>query len=143
MRVKPFSIPPNAQEEGLLATAEDPKAPIGDRMQAEVQFAYMDYAHGRFSQAIDRFLKSLAFFQWAEIPVMEALIICGLGDIARRQDNLKEALHWYECALVPAGKDGNPMLIATIVQNLAALPSRNALPTRRSDTASSLPSSAP
>ena len=40
-------------------------------MQAEVQLAYLDYAHSRFDQAIERFLKALAFFQWAEIPVME------------------------------------------------------------------------
>ena len=52
---------------------------------------------------------------------MEGLIICGLGDIARRQDNLKEAQHWYECAVVPAAKDGNPILMSTIVQNLAAI----------------------
>ena len=60
-------------------------------MQAEVQLAYLDYAHGRFAEAIDRFLKALAYFQWAEIPVMEALVICGLGAIARRQENLTEA----------------------------------------------------
>ena len=52
---------------------------------------------------------------------MEALLICGLGDIARREGNLKEAQHWYQCALVPAGKDGNPMLLATVVQHLAAI----------------------
>src|SRR5262249_40875162 len=61
------------------------------------------------------------FFQWAEIPVMEGLIISGLGDIARRQDNLKAAQHWYSCAVVPAAKDGNPVLMSTIVQNLAAI----------------------
>ena len=95
--------------------------PLGDRMQAEVQLAYLDYAHSRFGQAIERFLKALAFFQWAEIPVMEGLVICGLGAIARRQANLQEAQHWYECAVVPAAKDGNPVLMSTIVENLAAI----------------------
>lgn len=121
VRVRPFTIPPDVHETELLTTADDPKAPIGERMQAEVQLGYIDLAYGRFSEAIERFLKSLAFFQWAEIASMEALIICGLGDVARRQDNLQEAQHWYECALVPAGKDGNPMLLATIVQHLAAI----------------------
>jgi len=120
VQVKPFTIPPNAHEEELLAAAADPKAPLGDRMQAEVQLAYLDYAHSRFDEAIKRFLKALAFFQWAEIPVMEGLVICGLGDVARRQGNLQEAQHWYTCAVVPAAKDGNPMLMAMIVQNLAA-----------------------
>jgi hypothetical protein len=121
VRVRPFTIPPDVHEAELLANADDPNVPVGERMQAEVQLGYIDCAHGRFSEAIGRFLKSLAFFQWAEVPVMEALIVCGLGDIARRQDNLQEALHWYECALVPAGKDGNPMMISTIVQHLAAI----------------------
>lgn len=121
VRVRPFAIPPDIHESDLLATADDPKAPIGERMQAEVQLGYIDVAHGRFSDAIGRFLKSLAFFQWAEVASMEALIMCGLGDIARREENQKEALHWYQCALVPAGKDGNPMLLATIVQHLAGM----------------------
>lgn len=121
VQVRPFHIPPNAQEDELLATAEDPKLPLGDRMRAEVQLAYMDYAYSRFDRAIERFLKALAFFQWAEIPVMEGLAICGLGDVARRQENLREAQHWYECALVPAAKAENPILMCTIVQNMAAV----------------------
>jgi tetratricopeptide (TPR) repeat protein len=119
VQVEPFSIPPNAQEEELLSTAADPKAPLGDRMRAEVQLGYLDYAHSRFDQASQKFLKALAFFQWAEIPAMEALVICGLGDIARRQENWSEAQHWYACAVTPAAKAGNPILMATIVQNLA------------------------
>jgi hypothetical protein len=121
VRVRPFTIPPEVHESGLRAAADDPKAPMGDRMQAEVQLGYLDLAYGRSSEAIGRFLKSLAFFQWAGVASMEALIICGLGDIARREGNLKEAQHWYQCALVPAGKDGNPMLLANVVQHLAAI----------------------
>ena len=121
VQVRPFSIPPGAQEEEVLAAAGDPKLPLGDRMQAEVQLAYLDCAHSRFDKAIDRFLKALAFFQWAEISVMEGLVICGLGDVARREGNLHDAQHWYECAIVPAAKAGNPILMSTIVQNLAAV----------------------
>ncbi len=121
VQVKPFSIPPNAQEEELLAAAGDPKVPLSDRMQAEVQMAYLDCAHSRFEKAMERFLKALAFFQWAEIPVMEGLVISGLGDIARRQGDLKQAQHWYACAVVPAAKGRNPILMSTIVQNLAAV----------------------
>ena len=121
VQVRPFVIPSNAQEEELIATAEDPKIPLGDRMQAEVQLAYLDYAHSRFDEAIRRFLRALAFFQWAEIPAMEGLIICGLGDIARRQENWQEAQHWYACAVEPAAKADSPILMSNIVQNLAAV----------------------
>jgi tetratricopeptide (TPR) repeat protein len=121
VRVRPFTIPPGIHEEVLETAALDPRRPLGDRMQAEVQLAYLDYAHGRLEQAVGRFLKALAFFQWAEIPVMEGLVISGLGDVARQQNNLEAAQHWYSCAIVPAAKDGNPMLMAAIVQNLAAI----------------------
>lgn len=121
VRVKPFTIPEHAHEDELLSAADNPKTPLGDRMQAEVQLAYLDYAHSRFEKAIERFLRALAFFQWAEIPVMEGLVISGLGDIARRQGNLKEAEHWYVCATVPAASSGNPLLLSTIIQNLAVI----------------------
>jgi tetratricopeptide (TPR) repeat protein len=119
--VEPFVIPPDAHEEGLLADAADPKKPIGDRMQAEVQLAYLDYAHGRFDLATERFRKALAFFQWAGIPAMEGLIISGLGDIARRQGDWKKAQHCYACAVVPAAESGSPILLGTVVQNLAVV----------------------
>jgi len=121
VQVKPFTIPPNVQEEELVATADNPQIPLGDRMQAEVQLAYLDYAYSRFDKAVERFLKALAFFQWAEIPAMEALTISGLGDIARRQENWQEAQHWYACAVEPAAKAKNSMLMSHIVQNLAVV----------------------
>lgn len=119
--VVPFVIPPNAHEEGLLTDVADPKMPLSERMQAEVQLAYLDYAHGRWEIATERFRKALAFFQWAKIPAMEGLIISGLGDVARRQGDWKKAQHWYACAVVPAAESGNPILLANIVQNLAAV----------------------
>jgi tetratricopeptide (TPR) repeat protein len=119
--VDPFVIPPNAHEEGLLADAADPKMPVGDRMQAEVQLAYLDGAHGRFDMATERFRKALAFFQWAEIPAMEGLIISGLGDVARQQGDWKKAQHWYACAVTPAAASGNTILLANVVQNLAVV----------------------
>jgi tetratricopeptide (TPR) repeat protein len=121
VQVDPFVIPPNAHEEGLVADAADPKMPMGDRMQAEVQLAYLDGAHGRFDIATERFRKALAFFQWAEIPAMEGLIISGLGDVARQQGDWKKAQHWYACAVIPAAASGNTILLANVVQNLAVV----------------------
>src|SRR5262249_44958674 len=48
VRVKPFTIPPDVHEKELEAAATDEKLPQADRMQAEVQLAYLDYAHSRF-----------------------------------------------------------------------------------------------
>ncbi|MGE0761019.1 MAG: hypothetical protein AB7O38_28665, partial [Pirellulaceae bacterium] len=119
--VKPFLIPPDAHETELHTTAADPALPAGDRMQAEIQLAYLDVAHSRFDEATRRFRKALAFFQWAGVPAMEGLIINGLGDIASRQQNWRQARHWYACAVVPAAETGNPMLLGTIVHNLAVV----------------------
>jgi tetratricopeptide (TPR) repeat protein len=119
IKVEQFAIPPDAHEQGLLADAADPKVPLADRMQAEVQLGYLEYAHGRFDTATERFRKALAFFQWAKIPAMEGLIISGLGDIARSQKDWKKAQHWYACAATPAAEAGSPILLATVVQNLA------------------------
>jgi tetratricopeptide (TPR) repeat protein len=121
VKVEPFAIPPNAHEEGLMADSGDPTLPVADRMQAEVQLAYIDYAHSRFDLATERFRKALAFFQWAKIPAMEGLIISGLGDIARRRGDRKKAQHWYACATVPAAEARSPILLATVVQNLAVV----------------------
>jgi hypothetical protein len=121
VRVQPLNIPPNAHEEELIEVAANPHLGLGDRMQAEVQLAYLDYAHGRFDAANRRFLKALAFYQWAEIPALEAVTICGLGDVALRQADRNAAQHWFECAVIPAGKASNPALLANIVSKLAAV----------------------
>jgi tetratricopeptide (TPR) repeat protein len=121
VQIRPFSIPEGAQEEELQSAVSDPNAPLDMRMQAEIQLAYLDYGYGRFDLALHRFLRALAYYQWAEIPAQEALIISGLGDVARAEGNWHDARHWYECAVVPAAKTGNAMLMATVVQNLAVI----------------------
>jgi hypothetical protein len=52
---------------------------------------------------------------------MEGLVMCGLGDTARAEGNWTDARYWYECAVVPAVKAGNPILLSTVVQDLAVV----------------------
>jgi hypothetical protein len=121
VQVDPFVIPPDAHEKELMANSTDPKMPLGEQMQAEVQLAYLDCAHGRIEMATERFNKALAFYQWAKIPAMEGLILSGFGDIASSQGDWKKAQHWYACATVPASESGSPILLSTVVQNLAVV----------------------
>jgi tetratricopeptide (TPR) repeat protein len=121
IEVQSFTIPPNAQEEELLAAANDARVPLADRMQSEVQLGYLDAAHGRFAQAESRFSKALAFFQWAELPMLQGLVISGLGDIARRQGNLQKAQDFYCCVLAANGTGISPILLSTVLQSLAAI----------------------
>ena len=119
VNVEPFVIPPDAHEQGLLADASDPKVPIVEPNAGRGATG----VSGLRSQSIrpgDRAVnKALAIFQWAGVPVMEGLIISGLGDIERRKENWKQAEHWYSFATVPAAEAASPILLANIVQNLA------------------------
>jgi hypothetical protein len=119
--VSAFSIPLDIHESELLTVANNPKAPHNERAQAELQLAYLDMAYGRFDGAIAKFLKSLAFFQWADLPALEGLAISGLGDIARLQGDFAQAQHWYSCAIAPATQGRSPLLMSTIVQSLAGI----------------------
>jgi hypothetical protein len=121
VRCERFEIPHDAHEQGLLALATNPAVPVADRMQAEVQLGFIDAAHGRFDEANARFRPTLAFFRSVQIPALEGLVQLGLGDVARRQMDFTGARKWYESALVPASEAGSPILMASLVQHLAAI----------------------
>ncbi len=121
VRVEKFVIPHDAHEQELLGMWSNPEIAEGDRMGAAVQLGFIDVAHGRLPEATQHFRHSLAFFQWAGIPAMEGLAIMGLGDVARRQGDMAGARRYYESALVPAVQAESPILMASLVQHLAAI----------------------
>lgn len=121
VRFARLACPPDIYETELLADSADPAVPEADRMQSLVQLAYIDVAHGRGALADARFGQALAYFRWLKLPALEGLILNGLGDSARRAGDGATARRWYETALGPAGESGSPMLVAAVVQNLAAV----------------------
>ncbi len=120
VKVEKFVIPHDAHEQELFAMLADPAIPEADRMGAAVQIGFIDTAHGRLAAATGHFNKALVFFQWVRLPAMIGLVMVGLGDVARRQGDIPGARRWFEAALVPAVESESPILLANIVQNLAA-----------------------
>jgi len=113
-----FVPPADVHERELLLDLKDPAMPEQDRMQSLIQLAYIDAAHGRTRIANERFSTALHFFQWLKVPALEAVIMNGLGDVARRDGNPAAARQWFQAALEPAGRSGVPVLVGTVVQNL-------------------------
>jgi tetratricopeptide (TPR) repeat protein len=45
----------------------------------------------------------------------------GFGDVYRRNGELQEARHWYECAMTPATAAKDPIILSTVGRSLADL----------------------
>ncbi|MBX6315306.1 MAG: hypothetical protein IRY99_20700 [Isosphaeraceae bacterium] len=112
---------PSALEGSLRRSAEDSRLPLADRMQALLSLALLDAAHGRFLEAERRFRVLLDHYRKTDQPMMQAVVMNGLGDMAHRQGDLARARYWFECAVPPAVASEQPVVLATVVQNLAAI----------------------
>ncbi len=94
-------------------------APRKSKAQALIQLAFIDYAHGRYSDALARYDQLLGFYQKTHNKLMQALVMNGIGDVYNRQQKLPIALSWYRRALVPAAGAASPVLMLTLGRNLA------------------------
>jgi len=90
-------------------------------VDAQLALATLDYAHGRLPEAIGRYQRVFEFARETDNPAIEALALNGLGDIPHRQGKLELAQHWYECAIDPALAAQQPVVLATLVNNLASI----------------------
>ncbi|MDC0720490.1 tetratricopeptide repeat protein [Nannocystis bainbridge] len=106
---------------GVAEEASDPEAPPERRAQALLQSAAIDAASGRHDQAIAGFRELYSWAEAAANPVLSALALSGLGDVAAARKDSREAVTWYERALVPASKTGAALLLLAVTQNLARL----------------------
>jgi hypothetical protein len=52
---------------------------------------------------------------------MQAFVMNGLGDVARRRGDRDKALECYECAVPPAAAAKDPIVLSSIVRNLGEL----------------------
>ena len=121
LRLRHADFGPSALQTSLQEQADDPKLPEAERVNAQLALATLDYAHGRLHEAVGRYQKVFEFARRTENPAMEALALNGLGDIPHRQGNLELAQHWYECAIDPALAARQPVVLATLVNNLASI----------------------
>lgn len=121
LRLKRADFGPEAMNAALREDAGDPQLPEPERMNARLALAALDYAHGRAAEAIGHYQAVFEFARKTENPAMQALVLNGLGDIPNRQGDLALAQHWYECAIPPAVSSRQPVVLATVVGNLAAI----------------------
>jgi len=109
---------PAAMHAALDKESQDQALSESQRMQALLQIACLDYAHGREQEAIDRYHILLAYYEkTAELP-MQAFVLNCIGDVFHRRGELAQAQHWYERAVPPIVKSPSLVVFATIVKNL-------------------------
>jgi tetratricopeptide (TPR) repeat protein len=121
LRLQLVDFGPQAMSASMQEEANDPKLPEAERMNALLGLATLDHAHDRIPDAVRRYQTLFAFAQKTENSAMQALVLNGLGDIAQKQGNVEIAQHWYECAIDPALTAGQPVVLATVVKNLATI----------------------
>jgi tetratricopeptide (TPR) repeat protein len=120
-RVARLDFGPAALAAAMREEAADPAVPEGERMQSVLALASIDAAHGRAAQATAQYNQVLAFAQKTDNPLMQALVLNGLGDLAQRQGDVAKAQHWYECSIPPAAASEQPQVLAAVAENLAAV----------------------
>ena len=119
VRVAEMNLGPGDMEAAIRGEVDDEQLPVEERMQALVSLAVLDYAHGRVADAVAKFNHLLGHYQQTGNQRMQAFVLNGLGDVAQhRQNDVEQALHWYECAVPPAAEAQDPVILSSVVRNL-------------------------
>lgn len=121
VRVRRVDFGPQALSASMQEEVDDPNLPEAERMNALLALATLDYAHDRIPAAMDRYKTLFAFAQKTDNLPMQALVLNGMGDIAQKQGNVELAQQWYETAIEPALAAGQPVVLATLINNLASV----------------------
>jgi tetratricopeptide (TPR) repeat protein len=121
IRLTRIDFGPAALEESYRKAASNKQLNGAERMHALLSLAMLDSAHGRFRESDRRFLELLMHYRDTDQPAMQAIVMNGLGESSQRQGDLAKARYWLECAVAPAAKAKEPIVLATVVQSLAAI----------------------
>ncbi len=121
VRMQKIGLGQVAIEASLLSETQDPGLSDEERMQALLTTAYMDAAHNRSETAISKFNLLLGYYQSTGNLLLQALVTKGIGDVAHRNNDLKQAQRWYECALLPASEAKEASILAELVKGLGEI----------------------
>ncbi|WP_437927503.1 hypothetical protein WMF37_52230 [Sorangium sp. So ce291] len=94
-----LDMSPAALNDALVKEAGDRSSPVGDRMQALLQLAGLDYAYRRYPQALEKYGALYRYYAAHDAPVMQAVILQGVGDVLRQMGDVKEARVKYHQGL--------------------------------------------
>ncbi len=120
-RVTRVDFGPDALRENFRILAANEKLPMADRMEALLSLAFLASAHGQFADAESHFGTLLDYYREIDHPLMQAIVMNGLGEMARRQGDLDKANAWFESAVPPIVEAKEAVVMANVVQNLAAV----------------------
>ena len=124
-RIMSVDMSPDAIQASLKDEVEDEELPDEQRMTALLQNAMLEAAHGHTEEAMAQYNILLGHYQHTNNHVLQALVLNAIGDIYNRANNFEKAQHWYECAVPPAVESKSPVMLHTVVRNLADLAFRN------------------
>jgi len=119
--IKSFDLGPNAIQKALQDEVEDDDLPVEQRMQALLQNALIDGAHGRHLDALNQFWVLLGHYQQSNNSTLQAVVINAVADVYRLDGRFDKAQHFYECAIPPAIESKSVVVFHSAVRNLADL----------------------
>jgi hypothetical protein len=111
-------LSPEALMDSMARDALDPTLGEGERMQALGQLAALDYAYGRLEEAAAKYGVLYEYYSRHNAPVMQALVLQGVGDILRRTGNLPLARERYAQGLTHALETQALPLMASLSYNV-------------------------
>src|SRR5262249_45754939 len=98
VQVSRSDFSPAAIAASLEEDVDDEDLPLEQRMQSLFSLAYLDYANERSDAAREKFDLLLGYYQQTKNPLMQAMVMNGLGDLEQRNNDLEKSQYWYECA---------------------------------------------
>ena len=98
---------PEKTADTLVAVLNDAACSLAERMQAAIQLAALDLAHGRLDRALEKYRLLYGWHREQRNPAGQALALGGIGDVATRSGQHADASRWYAHALDAAADSGN------------------------------------
>lgn len=120
-RLTRIDFGPDALTESFSRLAGNEKLPLVDRMEALLSLALLASAHSQFAEAETHFGTLLGYYREIDHPLMQAIVMNGLGEMAHRQGDLDKAKAWFESAVPAIVEAKEAVVMANVVQNLAAV----------------------
>jgi tetratricopeptide (TPR) repeat protein len=90
-----LDMSPSALNDAWVKEAADRRLPEGERMQALMQLAGLDYAYRRYPEAIEKYTVLYSYYAEHKVPTMQAIALQGVGDTLHRMDDRKRAKEKY------------------------------------------------
>lgn len=106
-------LSPPALMDAMARDVTDPTLPEPQRMQMLTQLASLDYAYGRLEEASAKYEILYDYYRRQQVPLMQAFVLQGIGDVLRRVDRLPLAKERYAQGLTLAiTTQGLPLMMA-------------------------------